>query len=55
MLRLVNPWSGGETWVHESRIDEYLVLGFKFYEPPPPVRPRGQNPTPPKTAKKKAR
>ena len=54
MIKLINT-RGGEMWVHESRLDEYLARGCKFYEPPPPVAPRGQNPTPPKTAKKKAR
>ena len=55
MLRLVNPSSGGETWVHESRLDEYIARGFRFAEPPPPVAPRGQNPTPAKKTAKKAR
>ena len=58
MIRLVNPSSGGETWVHESRLDEYLARGFKFYEPPPPVSPppppvkAGRNPAPRTPAKK---
>ena len=40
MIRLVHPRTGGETWVHESRLDEYLERGFKIYVPPaPPVRP----------------
>ena len=59
MIRLVNPSSGGETWVHESRLDEYLARGFKFYEPPPvspppPPTKTGRTPTP-KTPDKKTK
>ena len=60
MIRLVNPISGGETWVHESRLDEYLARGFQFAAPPMPVPPMpappaetpGQKPTPKKTTRK---
>ena len=56
MLRLINPNSGGETWVHESRLDEYLARGFKFAAPPMPAppKPKAVSPsdTPKKTAKK---
>ena len=55
MIRLVNPSSGGETWVHESRLEEYLERGFNFYDPPPPVPPRGRTTTPAKKPAKKAR
>ena len=54
MIKLINP-RGVEIYVHESRLDEYLARGCKFYEPPPPVAPRGQNPTPAKKTAKKAR
>lgn len=39
MILLVNPRSGGPTWVHESRLEEYLAAGFKL-APPPPAPPR---------------
>ena len=34
MIRLINPM-GGSTWVHESRLDEYLGKGFSIPSPPP--------------------
>ena len=35
MVKLINP-SGGETWVADNRVDEYLKAGFElaFKEPP---------------------
>lgn len=39
MIRLINPNSGGDTWVHESRLDEYLASGFRFAMPPMPAPP----------------
>ena len=33
MIRLNNPL-GGYTWVHESRLDEYLGQGFSLPTPP---------------------
>ena len=33
MIRLNNPL-GGCTWVHESRLDEYLGKGFTIPSPP---------------------
>ena len=51
MIKLVHPRTGGETWVHESRLDEYLARGFSIYSPPaPPVKPAN---TPKKAAEKK--
>lgn len=35
MVKLINP-NGGETWVHESRVEEYQARGFKQAPPPPP-------------------
>ncbi len=29
MIKLVNP-SGGETWVADDRVNEYLAAGFKL-------------------------
>ena len=44
MIRLINKTTGGEMWVHESRLDEYLAAGHKFAAPPtnmpaPPAAP----------------
>lgn len=35
MIRLIHARSGGEMWVHESRLDEYLAAGHRLAEPPP--------------------
>lgn len=40
MIRLVNPRDGSPTtWVHESRLEEYLAAGFKLAAPPKPEHP----------------
>lgn len=36
MIRLVNRLTGGDMWVHESRLEEYLAAGHKLAAPPPP-------------------
>lgn len=36
MIKLINPLTGGDTWVHESRLDEYLAKGFKTAPAPAP-------------------
>lgn len=36
MVKLINAVTGGEMWVHESRVDEYLAQGHKLAPPPPP-------------------
>ena len=51
MLKLINT-RGGETWVPESRLDEYLARGFKFAAPPMPAPPKPKADTPKKTTKK---
>lgn len=38
MVKLINAVTGGEMWVHESRVDEYLAQGHKLAPPPPPPR-----------------
>lgn len=43
MIKLTHARTGGEMWVHESRLEEYLAAGHKLAAPPPP---------PPKTTKK---
>ena len=34
MVRMVNKTTGGDMWVHESRIDEYLEAGHALASPP---------------------
>lgn len=47
MVRLDNPL-GGVTWVHESRLEEYMRLGYKLPELPklekPARKPRASKP-----------
>ena len=38
MIRLVNRMTGGDMWVHESRLDEYLEAGHKLASPPIPEK-----------------
>ncbi|MBR4656924.1 MAG: hypothetical protein IKO68_10250 [Oscillospiraceae bacterium] len=39
MIRLIRADSGGEMWVHESRLDEYLAAGHKPAPAPKPKKP----------------
>ncbi len=39
MIKLINPLTGSDTWVHESRVDEYLARGFRK-APAPEPKPR---------------
>ena len=34
MVRLKNRVTGGDMWVHESRLDEYLAAGHKLAAAP---------------------
>ena len=45
MVKLINAVTGGEMWVHESRVDEYLERGHKLAPPPPPPprKPRSKS------------
>lgn len=43
MIKLIRR-DGGEMWVHESRLDEYLARGNKLAPPPEPAK----KPTPKK-------
>ncbi len=36
MVKFINKVTGGEMWVHETRVDEYLKAGHKMAPPPPP-------------------
>lgn len=42
MIRLVHARSGGDIWVHESRLDEYLAAGHRLAAAPifPPPKER---------------
>lgn len=40
MIKLQNARNGGEMWVHESRLDEYLAAGHKLAAPPLPAPPK---------------
>jgi len=51
MIKLINT-RGGETWVHESRLDEYLARGFKIAAPPMPAPPKQRKVSESDTAKK---
>ena len=50
MVKLVNRQTGGEMWVHESRLDEYLAAGHKPAAPPP-LQPKAAKPSAKKTGK----
>ena len=39
MIRLVNRNTGGDMWVHENRLDEYLAAGHRLAAPPAPKHP----------------
>jgi len=47
MIRLVNRQTGGDMWVHESRLDEYLAAGHRLaaYTPPENKPPRKKKTT----------
>ena len=55
MIRLQNARTGGEMWVHESRLDEYLAAGHKPAAPPdmPAPPPEREPERPAKKTKKK--
>ena len=55
MIKLINARSGGEMWVHESRLDEYLAAGHKPAAPPdmPAPPPEREPDRPAKKTKKK--
>ena len=47
MVRFVNKLTGGDMWVHESRVEEYIAAGHKPAAPPKPKKPlrRGGGPS----------
>ena len=38
MIKLINRHTGGDMWVHESRLDEYLAAGHKLAAKPQPEK-----------------
>lgn len=46
MIRLINRRSGGDMWVHESRLEEYLAAGHKLAVPPQPPSTPEKKPAP---------
>ena len=36
MVKLIHRDTGGDMWVHEMRVNEYLAKGHKLAPPPPP-------------------
>lgn len=56
MVRMINKITGGEMWVHESRLDEYLEAGHKLASAPlkpTPAEPVKRPPAKRKTTAKK--
>lgn len=43
MILLTRP-DGGQTWVHESRVEEYRKRGFYIPAPPPREKPKEDAP-----------
>lgn len=39
MVKMVNKLTGGDMYVHESRVDEYIAAGHKLAAPPVPAHP----------------
>lgn len=50
MVKLVNKYTGGDMWVHEARVDEYLAAGHK-----PAAKPETPAKKPAARAKKTAK
>ena len=53
MIKLIHARTGGELWVHESRLDEYLAAGHKIAPPPKPPVNSAPAPEKKKTVKKR--
>ena len=52
MILVENPL-GGRSWVHESRLDEYLGKGFNLPSPPPGMPAPAEKPAAKKRSTKK--
>lgn len=53
MVKLINKVTGGEMWVAEERLDEYLAAGHRM--PVDPVIKPAKPPAKPKAAPKKGK
>ena len=40
MIKFINKVTGGDMWVHETRIEEYLKAGHTMAPPPPLPEPK---------------
>ena len=54
MIKLRNARTGGDMWVHESRLDEYLAAGHTLAAAPTPPMPEKKAPAKKAPAKKTA-
>lgn len=52
MILMTRP-DGGQTWVHESRLEEYKKRGFSIPTSPRAEKPREDAPVRKKTTRKK--
>jgi len=62
MVRFINAVTGGEMWVHETRVDEYKAAGHRLVDVPvsnsDTPAPADNTPAPedkPKTARKSSK
>lgn len=39
MIKMRNKLSGGDMWVHEDRVEEYLAAGHTLADPPKQEKP----------------
>lgn len=44
MVKFINAQTGGEMWVHESRVDEYVAMGHKIAPRPISAKTAKQKP-----------
>lgn len=52
MIKFINKYSGGDMYVHESRVEEYLAAGHRLASPPTPDHPLIRDEKPERPAKK---
>ena len=48
MIKFINAQTGGEMWVHETRVNEYLARGHKLAPRPMPPKKKAATPKPKK-------
>ena len=46
MIKFINALTGGEMWVHETRVDEYVARGHKIAPRPMPEKKPKAKPKP---------